>query len=174
MGWDDDFTDFLHGALHIAVMGDDSTCKRRADQSRSLLDSFSLPYRGDEASRPLVVSESHAGTKERVIADNRYLTYCWQQLADCDAPTVVLGHSLEDQDQHLIDALNTTDRPIAVGIHPKTTHRDNKSEKHRICAALADIGEISFFDSTTHPLTAKQLRVSSSGSRHGVQRSMRR
>lgn len=164
---------FLHGALHIAVMGDDTTCKRRAGHSR-LLDTFSSPYRGDQASRPLVVSESHATSKERVIAGNQYLSYCWQQLARCDSPTVVLGHALNDQDQHLIDALNAADRPVAIGIHPKTTPRDNKSEKHRISAALADIRSPVFFDSTTHPLASKRLQVSSNPFLRGIMRNVRR
>lgn len=155
--WRDTRLYFLHGALHLVVLGDGTTCKQTASLL-TLLDKFGRPFKGDHTARPLIVTEARATDKLRSISGNEYLSYCWRVLADCDCPIVVFGHSLSEQDRHLVDALNEhRDRPVAVSIRSGTT-RKTRREQHRI-ASLLDSGPIYFFDAATHPLGSKHLRL---------------
>lgn len=148
---------YLHGALHVVVLGDGTTCKRKAD-GLSLLDQFGRSFRGDHTARPLIVTEAAAHDKLRSIKSNDYLTYCWDRLDALGCPVVVFGHSLSEQDHHLIDALNNhADRPVAVSLRD-TGKRDNKKAQHRV-ASLLETTKLHFFDAATHPLGSEDLRV---------------
>ena len=148
---------FLHGGLHLVAMSSGFTCKRTA-QGQALLDQFGHPHLGDDAARPLIVTEGHATDKVRSITDNDYLSYCLKQLRTCDAPLVVFGQSLSEQDAHLINALNDQpEKPIAVGLRDKGD-RDNRREKYRI-QSLLDREPVLFYNSETQPLGAKELRM---------------
>jgi uncharacterized protein DUF4917 len=146
---------FLHGALHLMVLGDGTTCKRTSALG-SLLDQFGEPFRRDRAARPVVVTEASASDKLRRIGANDYLSYCWRTLRELDCPLVVFGHSLSAQDRHLVDALNEhPKRPLAVSLRDGGA-RSNRREKHRM-SSLLDAKNIYFFDSTTHPLGSPDL-----------------
>ncbi len=148
---------FLHGALHLVVLGDGTTCKQTASFT-TLLDKFGLPFYGDHTARPLIVTEARAADKLRSINGNGYLSYCWRLLGETHCPVVVFGHSLNEQDRHLVEALNQhSDRPIAVSIRAGT-RRKNAREQHRV-AALLDSRPLYFFDSATHPFGKKKLRI---------------
>lgn len=156
--WTDTRLYFLHGALHLVVLGDGTACKRQASTFETILDQFGQPFLKDHTARPLVVTEARATDKRRRIECNDYLDYCWRSLHECSCPIVVFGHSLSDQDAHLVDALNEHhDRPIAVGIREKGK-RINRKEQHRI-ASLLEARPIYFFDSTSHQLGAEELRM---------------
>lgn len=140
---------FLHGALHLVVHPDGMTCKRTADW-RSILEQFGEPHLGERAAHPLVITEARAADKARRISDNAYLSYCWKQLQESDAPLVIFGHSLSHQDSHLVDALNEgPDRPIAVGLQSRRRQQDNKKEQHRISSRLE---APDLFSSTQRPI----------------------
>lgn len=146
---------FLHGALHLVVLGDGTTCKQTASFT-SLLDKFGQPFHGDHTARPLIVTEARATDKIRSINANKYLSYCWRMLGETDAPMIVFGHSLSEQDRHLVDALNRhQDRPIAVSIK-RGSKRKIAKDQHRI-AALLESRPLYFFDSATHPLGKQEL-----------------
>jgi hypothetical protein len=156
--WTDTRLYFLHGALHLVVLGDGTTCKRQATMFEAILDQFGQPYLGDHTARPLVVTEARASDKRRSIEGNDYLDYCWRLLHASSCPMVIFGHSLSEQDAHLVDALNEhRDRPIAVGLRDKGK-RTNRKEQHRI-ASLLEVRPIYFFNSTTHPLGSEELRM---------------
>jgi hypothetical protein len=149
---------FLHGALHIVALGDGTTCKRSATVFETILDQFGEPLNGDRTARPLVVTEARAADKRRSIDGNDYLSYCWRMLRECACPIAIFGHSLSDQDAHLVDAINThRDRPVAVSIRDRGK-RGNLKEKHRI-ASLIEARPIYFFDSKTHALGDEGLRL---------------
>lgn len=155
--WTDTRLYFLHGALHLIVLGDGTTCKQTAS-FLTLLDKFGQPFQGDHTARPLIVTEARAADKVRSISGNDYLSYCWRVLADCDCPILVFGHSLSEQDRHLVDALNKhRDRPVAVAIKSGSA-RKNRREQHRI-ASLLESRPLYFFDAATHPLGSKDLRL---------------
>lgn len=148
---------FLHGALHLVVLRDGTTCKQTASFA-TLLNKFERPFKGDHTARPLIVTEARAADKLRSINSNGYLSYCWRTLGEANCPIVVFGHSLSDQDRHLVDALNQhPDRAIAVGIR-SDSKRKNAKELHRI-AGLLEPRPLYFFDSASHPLGMKGLRL---------------
>lgn len=157
---------FLHGALHLVAMSDGTTCKRKASMW-SLLDQFGLPFQGDRAARPLVVTEARASDKLRSIDGNDYLAYCWRTLRERECPIVVFGHSLSEQDRHLVDALNEhPKRPLAVSLRDAGKMK-NRRAQHRVSAQL-DARKIYFFDARTHPLGSDDLRLRETAWRKSV------
>jgi hypothetical protein len=133
----------------------------------TLLDQFGRPFRGDAAARPLVITEGRAAEKERSIAENDYLSYCWKTLGDCRKPLILFGHSLGDQDRHLIAALNEhPERPLAVSLRDHGRQK-NRREQHRI-GGLLDAHPLHFFDAATHPLGDKELTLDESPWRRRV------
>lgn len=149
---------FLHGALHLVVMGSGVTRKLVHTNLSTLLDQFGHPVDGDTQARPLLITEGSSQHKLQAIEGNDYLTHALDQLGKCDLPLVVFGSDLSEQDQHLVDALNRNpSRPVAVSIR-----RERKSEKE-IRAIKASIragldgNPLFFFDSETHPLGLPKL-----------------
>lgn len=149
---------FLHGALHLVVMGSGVTRKLVHSNLSTLLDQFGRPVDGDSQARPLLITEGSSQHKLQAIEGNDYLAHTLDQLGKCDLPLVVFGSDLSEQDQHLVDALNRSpSRPVAVSIR-----REGKSEKEiratkaSIRAGL-DANPLFFFDSETHPLGLPEL-----------------
>ena len=91
--------------------------------------------------------------------NNDYLTFGRTRLRRQKPPLVVFGHSLGDQDRHLLDALNSRPpgRPIAVSVLPRTTlaNRNRQAELRRALAAR----DLYFFDASTHPLGDPGLAI---------------
>lgn len=148
---------FLHGAVHLVVLGDGRTCKRK-QTFLPLLDQFGHPHAGDARARPLMITEGLSGQKAAAIAANDYLSYASRMLRDCNSPLVVFGHSLSDQDQHLIDAINANvGRPVAISLTDQG-RRNNRQRQYEIRARLESL-TVYFFDAATHPFGSKDLRV---------------
>ncbi|MCW2984309.1 MAG: hypothetical protein JWR63_1879 [Conexibacter sp.] len=145
---------FLHGAMHLAVVGDGTTHKIARNSNENVLDQFGQPIGGDPRTRPLLITEGSSHDKLRAIEDNDYLRYVLRQFQECDLPLVVFGSALSpDQDAHLVEAINRhPDRPVAVSLRPgrKSAVRKRQAE---VRAAL-ETDDLYFFDSTTHPLGA--------------------
>lgn len=143
---------FVHGALHLVVMGSGVTRKLVSGNLETLLDQFGKPLDGDDQVRPLLITEGSAQHKLQGIEGNDYLSHTLDQLGKCDLPLVVFGSGLGEQDQHLVDALNRNpSRPIAVSIRRDgRSEEEIRAEKRKIRAGLD--APIFFFDSSTHPL----------------------
>jgi hypothetical protein len=149
---------FLHGALHLIVQGNGVTRKLTRDD-KALIQRFGAPIPGDPDARPLLISEGSARDKLLAIEANDYLACALETLQERDDSLVVFGHSLGEQDRHLIDAINRHPRrPVAVSIVPDTpaTVRARKAE---IRQCLHAVEWLYFFDSTTHPLGSDDLRA---------------
>jgi hypothetical protein len=149
---------FLHGALHLVVMGSGVTRKLVHTSLSTLLEQFGRPVDGDTQARPLLITEGSSQHKLQGIEGNDYLAHALDQLGRCDLPIVVFGSNLNEQDQHLVEALtpNPT-RPVAVSIR-----RTGKSEKEILAIkanvrAGLDANPLFFFDSETHPLGSPEL-----------------
>ncbi|MCE0536034.1 DUF4917 family protein [Kineosporia rhizophila] len=151
---------YLHGGLHL--WQDDATGLngKRTTATGRLLD-VPTEYSPDGPRRPLFVSEGTTDAKLRTIKQSNYLSFCLKSLRGDEAPTVVFGHALAAQDQHIVEALKTGDpRDIAVAIWrgPDSTSDEIISEKLRIRQLLPG-HRLQFFDSGTHPLGDPKLRV---------------
>jgi Domain of unknown function (DUF4917) len=151
-------TYFVHGALHLIVDGAGRTRKLTgADQT--LLEQFGKPISSDREARPLLITEGTARDKLRAIEGNDYLSHVYERLMERSGALLVFGHSLGDQDRHLIDAINANpDRPVAISM----VREDGESLRERqseIWGRLKTRAEdVCFFDAATHPLGAPELR----------------
>src|SRR5690606_36378391 len=105
-------------------------------------------YSATSDRRPLFVSEGDSASKVRTISRSAYLSFCLDRLRDDEQNTVVFGHSLSTQDEHIIDALVDGKRKkIAVALRPSSNADAIIATKGRIIEALPG-HTILFFDST--------------------------
>jgi hypothetical protein len=147
----------LHGALHLVVSANGVT-KKRTKGMFSLLDQIGELDPTDPQRRPLLISEGSADDKLLTIQDNDYLRFGLKRLRKVKEPMVVFGHSLSEQDAHLIDALNRrTERPIAVSIlvDGTTDVRARQAEIRRVLST----DDLYYFDASTHPLGDPEYRI---------------
>jgi hypothetical protein len=152
---------FLHGALHLVVMGSGLTRKlvHKNDPSlRTILDQFGRPLDGDPQARPLLITEGSSQHKLQAIEGNDYLAHALDRLGRCELPLVVFGSGLAEQDQHLVEAINRNpNRAVAVSLHrPGRGPKEILAAKAEIRAALA-ADRLLFFDAATHPLGSPAL-----------------
>jgi hypothetical protein len=121
-----------------------------------LLDQFGKPQLGDRDARPLLITEGSARDKLRAIEENDYLSHVYDTLKDCSTPMLVFGHSLGEQDRHLLDAINAfPDRPVAVSMRPGPKARIRERQADVVRKLHAE--DIHFLDATTHPLGLPDL-----------------
>lgn len=149
---------FLHGALHLVVMGSGVTRKLTQTSLRTLLDQFGRPLDGDKRARPLLITEGSSQNKLQAIEGNDYLAHGHDRLGGCGLPLVVFGSDLGEQDQHLVDALNRNpDRALAVSIRRAgKTKKEIRSAQGVLRAAL-DAEPLVFFEAESHPLGSPEL-----------------
>lgn len=147
---------FLHGALHLVVMPS-GTAVKRTGHGQALLDQFGKPFAGDNLARPLVISEGDHLDKARAIQENAYLTFAMDHLRNEIEPLVVFGHSLSEQDRHVVDALDRPGRPVAIALRASKDESGTRARKHEIAARLPNVDELHFFDAATHPLGDTRL-----------------
>ena len=149
---------YLHGALHLWYDDQGRNGKWKNDQAGSLL-AVMQQYSPESRRQPLFVSEGTPTQKLSTIGASEYLRYCYDELYDDRHDTVVFGHSLSEQDKHIVEALNAgPDRTIAVAIHPSG---DARSDAALAANIERDLGthEVMCFDSTTHPLGDPGLKI---------------
>jgi hypothetical protein len=149
---------YMHGALHLVVDGSGATRKLVKGDER-LLDQFGKPIEDDPEARPLLISEGSPRDKLRAIEGNDYLAHIYETFKETSDPLLVFGHSLGEQDQHLIDAINVNpDRPVAISMVDEG-EEDLREKQSRIWGKLRT-QEVYFFDAASHPLGSPSLQVS--------------
>ena len=149
---------YLHGAVHLWQDDDGYNGKWTNEETGDLL-AVLRRYRVDMSKRPLFISEGTSKAKARSIQRSLYLSHCLGTLSGDDQNTVIIGHSLSGQDQHIVDALNKgPTREVAVAVHRNGNSRQIIAEKARIAEALTPHA-VHFFDSRTHPLGQPDLNI---------------
>jgi hypothetical protein len=153
----------MHGALHLVVEGTGVT-RKLTKSAQTLLDQFGKPIAGDPEARPLLISEASARDKLRAIEGDDYLAFAYEQLENAPGPLVVFGHSLGEQDRHLIDAVNANpERPVAISMRKKP-QRQLREQQSDIYGKLRT-EDVHFFDAESHPLGSPDLTVDSERAR---------
>jgi hypothetical protein len=148
---------YLHGALHLVVNGSGIT-RKLIKENGPLLDQFGQANEEDPGSRPLLISEGSHRDKLRAIEGNDYLAHTYDKLKEASKPLLVFGHSLGEQDQHLIEAINSNpDRRVAISM-VKGDKEALRKEQVRISSGLRT-ETVFFFDAATHPLGSKGLEA---------------
>lgn len=146
---------FLHGGLHLYRELSGQTIKRKAQPWQNLLDLFGTPI--EPPAVPLFISEGTSRDKLNSIYRSDYLSFAYSQFARHRGPLVIFGQSLNAEfDGHLIDAIRKSDANIlAISLLPGA---GVPTRKARFYGAFPNM-DVYFFDATTHPLGAADLRV---------------
>ncbi|MBM7783561.1 DUF4917 family protein [Tenggerimyces flavus] len=150
---------YLHGAIHLWQDDNGENGKWINADSGSLLQLASRYSSAAAARRPLFVSEGTSPAKLRTIKRSSYLSFCLRSLTEDVRPILIFGHSLSEQDRHIVDAIKAgPKRDIAFAMYPTGDPEGTVQEKARIKKALKP-HTVYFFDSTTHPLGKSTLRI---------------
>ena len=102
---------------------------------------------------PLFVSESSSDDKRKSIRQCDYLSFCHEQLMGHKDALCLFGHSLGEQDQHLIDALRQAPlKTLCISIYPRS-EAFIRFQKNHYTALFADKKlTLRFYNAKTHPL----------------------
>lgn len=149
---------FLHGGLHLVRLPNLGTAKRRASPAGNLLESFADA--GDET-QPLFVSEGEASDKLASIRSSDYLSFALRTFDQATQPLVVFGHSLSEQDQHLVDIIRRLEAPIAFALRDPEDRTEQRAIRATLGVRLRK-QKLLFFDAATHPLGDPDLHIESS------------
>jgi hypothetical protein len=150
---------YLHGALHLKRDPDSwSTSKLTNDGLDSILSRLDVP---------LFVTEGSPESKMKAVRKSDYLSFASQQLAACEKPLVIFGHSLGSSDTHLVDAIKKKmPSKVAISIRgcnsPEDIIKRKVEIRHKLSHNLQSQRrpDMIFFDAATHPLGSEEIRVS--------------
>lgn len=146
---------FLHGGIHLRRVQGGGT-RKLTSAGGSLLDQFATS--ADDNESPLLISEGTSDDKLKSILSSDYLSFAHFEFTRHEGGLVVFGHSLSDSDNHLVKPMSNWRRnPVAVALRPSDHDDEIIEAKARIRARLAPLQDVSFFDSTTHPLGSADL-----------------
>jgi hypothetical protein len=141
---------FLHGGIHLRRIQSGGTRKTVA-AAGSILDQFASAYSDEES--PLLVSEGDSADKLASILSSDYLGFAHQMFSRHEGGLVVFGHSLSEQDEHLVVPMRSwRANPVAISLRPGDDEDRIIQQKDRLRSRLSPMRDIVFFDATTHPL----------------------
>lgn len=151
---------YLHGGLHLYRTVSGRTIKRHAAPGLTLLDLFGTPFPfPEEEATPLFISEGSSSDKLASIQRSDYLTFSYTELAHHEGPLCLFGHSLNDMDNHIIQALiQAKIRDIAISVRPGLPEKViqfKANAVHKLPKA-----NLIFYDASTHPLGDAGLQIS--------------
>lgn len=142
---------FLHGGLHL-YEGPTGIRKHAytgevgggiVDQVRANLDMEPPQF-------PLFVAEPTHQQKKQRIGRSPYLTFCLRKLETNAAPIFILGHSMDENDAHIFEAIRKSDtRQIFVSVFGDEDSEANRRLKANALAFLAAKKHVEFFDAST-------------------------
>ena len=144
---------YLHGALHL-VRNQEGKARRITANEPTLLSNFAIIHSISALDDvPLFISESSSDDKRKSIRQSDYLSFCHEQLMTHKDALCIFGHSLGEQDQHLIDALRQAPlKTLCIAIYPRS-EAFIRFQKNHYSALFADKKlALRFFNSKTHPL----------------------
>jgi hypothetical protein len=150
---------YLHGGLHL--WQDSYTGRTGKWTNRSggaLLKNLEDNFRTYPKRQPVLVSEGTSPKKLARIRKSVYLTHALQALSNNTSDTVIFGADFADQDKHIFGAIDAGGkRRIAISVRSgNPAHNNNAFLRYH--SRFPD-HELSFFDSTSHPLGARSLTV---------------
>jgi hypothetical protein len=144
---------YLHGGLHICTdVNTGVTLKRKSDVTNLLDLDDSAPY-----TRPLFISEGQSADKMKSIRRSDYLSFCYDKLIYDDNALVTFGHSLSNSDSHIVDAIRSRMREMAVALL-SSDGAEIIAEKTGINKAMQS-RRVRYFNAATHPLGSSNLKI---------------
>lgn len=117
---------FLHGALHLYSDGESIRKRVWKDTSTPLVTQIRAAL--DRKEYPLVVAEGSSHSKMAQIHGSSYLSNCLRKFNGIKGHLFTFGHSMSDQDSHLIESIvkNGALRHLWIGIRGDFTKPSNK------------------------------------------------
>lgn len=147
---------YLHGGIHLyrTIAGD--SFKRFRDFEGSLL--IDIAALEGNPVIPLLVSEGNSRQKLISIRNSDYLNFAYERLGSLDGPLVIFGHSLDESDRHLYDAINAQQgRQIEISVSTNLPLHEKIAYMAR-ARQVFPLARLQFFDSQTHPLGSLAIR----------------
>jgi hypothetical protein len=142
---------FLHGGLHI-FDSSDGVKKHTFEGGGSIIDQVRENL--NVGRFPLFVSEPTAQRKLNRIEHNPYLNYCYRGLSKINGTVVILGHSIDENDKHIFDAIRKSSvTQIFVSLYGDEESDGNIRSKANAMAFLSVGGRsVEFFDANIAPV----------------------
>ena len=140
---------FLHGGLHLFEQGCEIRKHTFSDGRISIIAQVRDNLESDRF--PLFVSEPTSEKKRGRIEHNPYLHYCYRALGDLRGSFFILGHSLDENDQHIFEKIKKSDvNQVFVSLHGDENNAANTRTKANAIAFLGTANRsVEFFDAQT-------------------------
>ncbi|WP_350613502.1 DUF4917 family protein [Pseudomonas sp. HY7a-MNA-CIBAN-0227] len=151
---------YLHGGLHL-VRNLDGTARKLPSTDSTLLSSFAINNTIKTLDDvPLFVSEGKVEDKLKTIRSSDYLSFCYEQLLSHTGALCILGHHLDTQDLHLVQAIRQSKvKTLAISVFGRSAGFIQQ-QKRRYAELFEGMGvELRFFDARTHALGDPALSV---------------
>ncbi len=151
---------YLHGALHL-VKNQEGKARKILANEATLLSNFAINHSISALDDvPLFVSESGSDDKRKSIRHSDYLSFCHEQLMSHKDALCIFGHSLGEQDQHLINAVRQAPlKTLCISIYPRS-EAFIRFQKNHYTTLFADKKlALRFYNSKTHPLGSTKHSV---------------
>jgi hypothetical protein len=124
---------FLHGGLHL--YDDGATLKKLTFVRTGIPLVEQIRTQLDAGAFPLVVTEGTAEEKLAGVIGHAYLGKCLRSLSSCDGSLFIHGHSLADNDEHILRAIvEAKFKAIFVSIHDDPESDENRVIRERATA----------------------------------------
>lgn len=138
---------YLHGGLHL-FYDSQNTYKLISDRNNNQSISDKTIFLLNQGISPLVITEGNSKDKKFWIDQNDYLQYCYNKLSEINGVLFIQGHSLNETDQHIFDAINNNPniQEIYISIHPESGETIDKKSKLAEDAFNCDKINLHFYD----------------------------
>lgn len=120
---------FLHGALHLYTKG--GLVWKRVWNTKDVPIIQQVREAFEKKEYPLVVTEGSSEDKMKKIESSSYLSQAYRKLKNIQGHLFIFGHSLSDQDNHILDAIvrheNLKLSHLWIGLHGKQDSSHNRN-----------------------------------------------
>jgi hypothetical protein len=121
---------FMHGGLHL--YGEGATLKKLTFSRTGIALVDQIREQLDAGAFPLIVTEGTTAEKLSGILAHAYLGKCLRSLSSCDGSLFIHGHSLAENDDHILRAVvEAKFKAIFVSLHGDPEDEDNQVIRER-------------------------------------------
>jgi hypothetical protein len=136
---------YLHGSLFIFQQEYSTLKMKKSSTHRSLIEVIAEHLNDNKY--PLFISEGSSEKKLEAIRLNPYLNFCFEKLQKNENENIVVyGSSLSEQDEHIINAINSNYKNIAISIYSYDKKKQLEKKMNYI-SSLFENSNVVFFKS---------------------------
>lgn len=127
---------FIHGGLHLYAEG--ATLRKLTFKRTGVALVEQIRSQLNEGAFPLIVTEGTSEEKHAAILHHAYLAKCLRSLTSCEGSLFIHGHSLAENDQHILRAIvEGKVKALFIGVHGDPESEKNQEMKLRAEALTA-------------------------------------